>query len=126
GMTSILQASNGSVFNNYGTFIAIGFSSYTDGGKGATPSFVNEGRFTTAANSQVVGFSVPFNSPGGSIDIKHDSWLEFDAGGESTGATFELETNATFYVASAYHFDQLTTLSGEGGFVYDGSGTEVL
>jgi hypothetical protein len=80
-------ASDGSVFNNLGTFVADGVGFYKESGIGAPSSFNDHGNFI-ASGSANVDFSVPFNVPGGSVDIDDGSQLEFDQGGTSTDAAF--------------------------------------
>ena len=63
GDASYIQASDASIFNNYGNFITSGFTVYSQG-TGALSSFVNEGSFTTAAGSEVAGFEVRIQRAG--------------------------------------------------------------
>ncbi len=86
-----IVASDGSVFNNLGTFVADSEGLYKESGIGAASSFNNVGNYTTGiGGTGSQEFSVPFNVPGGSVDIA-DGRLDLDQGGTSTGAAFNVE-----------------------------------
>ena len=92
---NFIEASDGSVFNNLGTFVANSTALTSESGTGAASSFNNVGSFIATANTANVGFNVPFNVPGGSVDVKDGSQLDLDQGGTSTGAAFNIESNGS-------------------------------
>jgi hypothetical protein len=120
--TSYFDASDGSVFNNLGTFVDQGEVEYDDTGVGAVSSFVDRGSFTQSGNSPFAEFTVLFNVPGGSVDVQD---LRISGGGSSTGGTFTLEGPLDIE-NDAYTFDPTTSISGVGGITFGTSGTQVL
>ena len=69
--------------------------------------------------------SLPFNVPGGSVDIKTGPF-ELDQGGSSTGAAFNIEADGTLRFENAYTFDTSTTIVGTGMLNQNGFTTLVL
>jgi IPT/TIG domain len=126
GADNAIENSDGSVFNNLGTFVAEAYGSFQDTGNGAPSMFVDQGSFTQSGNSAGAQFQELFNVPGGSVDVQ-DGNLQLDAGGLSTGATFTLEGGLEID-QDPYTFDPSTTISGVGGVVLNANGgvTQVL
>ena len=115
---SSIEASDGSVFNNLGTFVANDNATYNESGTGAASVFNNLGSFTLTPSS-LVGFSVTFNVPGGSVDIKDNGQLDI-ASGNSTAAAYKIETNAEIQALSGFTVDKATTISGSGELLSNG------
>ena len=107
-----IEASDGSVFNNLGTFVDQGLALYEQSGTGAPSAFNNVGSFTTATSANLE-FDVPFNLPGGSVDVKDNSQLDLAQGGTVAGAAFNTESNGSLDLTN-YVFDTATTISGSG------------
>ena len=80
--------------------------------------FNDEGSFITPANSANVGFDVPFNVPGGSVDVKNGSQLDLDGGGTVTDAAFDVESGGDLDLAD-FTFDTATTITGTGSLELD-------
>jgi hypothetical protein len=118
--TGSIEASDGSVFNNLGTFVVDSLSLYEDSGIGAASSFNDVGTFTTTANTGNAGFNVLFNVPGGSVDVKNNSQLDLDEGGTVADAAFNTESSGDLYLGN-YVFDTATTITGSGTLELDNS-----
>ncbi len=112
-LNDFIEASDGSVFNNLGTFVDEGLALYEQSGTGAPSAFNNVGSFTTATSANLE-FDVPFNLPGGSVDVKDNSQLDLAQGGTVAGAAFNTESNGSLDLTN-YVFDTATTISGSGG-----------
>jgi hypothetical protein len=112
-LDDFIEASDGSVFNNLGTFLVDGLALYEDSNVGAASSFNDLGSFITTTNTANVGFNVLFNVPGGSVDVKDNSQLDLDAGGTVSGAVFNTESSGDLDLGN-YVFDTATTISGSG------------
>jgi IPT/TIG domain len=121
-----LMASNGSVFNNMGTFLAVGYGYYSDSGNGAASSFVNSGNLTLTTLLGSIEFGVAFNVPGGSVDIPSESYLYLDGGGSATDAAFTIGSAGQLGFNNIYSLDTATTISGDGELSKGGPGTLVL
>ena len=104
-----IAMSDGAVFNNLGTFLAQGGVYFTDEG-GAASSFVNKGSIISSAVSVL---NVPFNVPGGSVDVQTGR-LVLENGGSSTGAAFNVESPGTLEFWNPYTFDTSSTIIGAG------------
>ena len=126
GAGNAIENSDGSVFNNLGTFVAEASGSFQDTGNGAPSMFVDQGSFTQSGDGAGAQFQELFNVPGGSVDVQ-DGILQLDAGGSSTGTTFTLEGGLEID-QDPYTFDPSTTISGVGGVVLNANGgvTQVL
>jgi IPT/TIG domain len=118
GRFSSIEASDGSVFNNLGTFVANDNATYNESGTGAASVFNNLGSFTLTPSS-LVGFSVTFNVPGGSVDIKDNGQLDISSG-KSTAAAYNIETNAEIQALGGFTVDKATTISGSGELLSNG------
>ena len=117
-----IRLGNGAVFNNLGSFLAQNDGDFAVG-DGAAPSFVNKGSFTSS-----IGFvlNVPFDVPGGSVDVQNGS-LVLEDGGSSTGAAFNIESQGTLEFWAPYTFDTSSTISGDGELHHiDYSFTQVM
>ena len=124
GSNNTVQVSDGGVFNNLGTFLAENSGSYADTGNGAASSFVNDGTYTQSG-SGFVQFFVPFNVPGGTVNVQ-DGTLDLERGGTSTGGIFNL-TGLLKIGNQLYNIDPTTTITGSGGLDFDGvSGPQIL
>jgi IPT/TIG domain len=116
-----IEASNGSVFNNRGTFVVDGLGYYGDSGTGDPSSFVNQGSFNVSENVGGISFGAAFYTQGGSFDIKAGSGLELDGGGSSIGSTFAIESDGDLSFGIPYTLDSTTTIGGTGDlFTYYG------
>ena len=73
-----IEASDGSVFNNLGTFVVDGNATYNESGIGAASVFSNAGSFTLSPSAASWESNVPFNVPGGSVDIQDNGQLDLD------------------------------------------------
>ena len=124
GSTNSIEASDGSVFNNLGAFVDQASGFYYDTGIGSVSSFVDRGSFTQSGSSAGVQFYVPFNVPGGSVDVQNGT-MDIEAGGSSTGGTFTLE-GVLDIEQDAYTFDPTTRIGGDGGITFGISGTQFL
>jgi autotransporter-associated beta strand protein len=124
GDLSGIEASNGSVFNNLGTFMADSSEVYAESGIGAPSAFNDLGTFITAQDGASPGFGVAFNVPGGSVKTVAQSRLDLDNGGTSTGGGFNIDGLLGF--GNPYDFDLTTTISGTGELQKSGIGTLVL
>ena len=120
---SEIEASDGSVFNNLGTFVANSTGLYNETGTGAASSFNNPGSFSVTGTA-AVEFSVPFNVPGGSVDIIDGDRLDLDQGGTSTGAAFNVD--GLLGLVTPFAFDTATTISGAGTLQERGSDTQAF
>ncbi len=121
GTGSDIQASNGAVFNNLGSFVAQNQGTFNQGA-GALSSFVDQGSFTKSTNSGELSFSgVAFNATGGMVDVQSGT-LGLGGGGTETGASFSIETGATldFSGSTAFSLDSGTAFSGAGTLIKDG------
>jgi len=118
--TGSIEASDGSVFNNLGTFVVDGLSLYEDSGIGAASSFNDVGTFITTANTANAGFNVLFNVPEGSVDVKNNSQLDLDEGGTVADAAFNTESSGVLDLGN-YVFDTATTITGSGTLQLDNS-----
>ena len=117
-----IRLGDGAVFNNLGSFLAQNGGDFAVG-DGAAPSFVNKGSFTSSSGFVL---DVPFDVPGGSVDVQTGS-LVLEDGGSSTGAAFNIETQGTLEFWAPYTFDTSTTISGDGELHHiDYSFTQVL
>ncbi len=117
-----IRLGNGAVFNNLGSFLAQNDGDFAVG-DGAAPSFVNKGSFTSSADFVL---NVPFNVPGGSVDVQTGR-LILEDGGSSTGAAFNIESQGSLEFWAPYTFDTSTTISGDGELHHlDFSFTQVL
>ena len=114
-----IEASDGSVFNNLGTFLVDGLALYEGSGIGAASSFNDVGTFITTANTANAGFNVSFNVARGSVDVKDNSQLDLDAGGTVSGAVFDTESSGDLDLGN-YVFDTATTISGSGNLELSG------
>jgi autotransporter-associated beta strand protein len=126
GTFSEIQASDGSVFNNLGTFVADGSAIYNESGIGAASVFSNAGNFTLNPSSEV-GMNVTFNVPGGSVDLQNSSQnssqngSQLDVeGGTCTAAAFNIGSNAELETGQGFTIDTATTITGSGGLLNDG------
>ena len=124
GELGFIEGSDGSVFNNLGTFVAEAPGIFEDSGIGAPSAFNDAGTFTTSGDNVAPLFEVPFNVPGGSVETTGDNRLDVDGGGTSTGGVFHV--NGLLGVASPYLFDATTTIDGTGTLQTTGGGTLVL
>jgi hypothetical protein len=120
---SVINASDGSVFNNQGTFVFDAFAAY-NAGSGAAPTFNNTGSITVPGPVGLVGMDVPFNMTGGSVDIQANGQLDLDGGGSSTGGTFDIESDGGALEPSGYSFGPTTTITGAGSLAT--SGVQIL
>jgi autotransporter-associated beta strand protein len=118
GTFSNIEASDGSAFNNLGTFVANGNATYSESGIGAASVFNNTGNLTLSP-SALLGMYVKFNVPGGSVDLQDNSQLDLGPG-TTTAAAFDIETNAELEIGQGFTFDTATTISGSGGLLNDG------
>ncbi len=117
-----IRLGDGAVFNNLGSFLAQNGGDFAVG-DGAAPSFVNKGSFTSSSGFVL---DVPFDVPGGSVDVQTGS-LVLEDGGSSTGAAFNIESQGTLEFWAPYTFDTSTTISGDGELHHiDYSFTQVL
>ena len=91
---SYIVVSDGSVFNNLGTFSAEALGLTTIPGTGAASSFVDKGTLHHDPESAIAEFQVPFNVPGGSVDVQDQQHLDTRRGGTSTGGAFNLDQAA--------------------------------
>ena len=124
GSGSDIQASNGAVFNNFGTFLAQNQGSFAQG-TGARSSFADPGSFTKSTESGELTFSgVAFNATGGTLDVQTGT-LGLAGGGTETGASFSIATGATldFAGTTAFSLDSGTSFSGGGNLTKDGPTT---
>jgi autotransporter-associated beta strand protein len=127
GTGSDIQASDGAVFENLGTFLAQNQGTFSQG-LGAPSSFVDQGAFTKSTDSGALTFSgVAFNATGGTVDVQAGT-LGLSGGGTETGASFSTETGATleFSGSNAFSLDSGTTFSGAGNLTKDGPTTLTL
>ena len=91
GTGSDIQASNGAVFKNLGTFLAQNQGTFSQGA-GAPSSFVNQGSFTKSTESGELTFTgVTFDATGGTVDVQTGT-LGLAGGGTETGVSFSIET----------------------------------
>jgi autotransporter-associated beta strand protein len=124
GTGSNVQASNGAVFNNLGTFDAENSGAFSQG-SGAASSFVDNGTFTKSTTSGELDFTgVAFSATSGTVDVQ-DGTLGLQGGGTETGASFLIGNGATlaFGGATAFSLDSATTFSGAGTLVQNGTTT---
>jgi autotransporter-associated beta strand protein len=125
GSISNIQASNGSVFNNFGTFVVKGTGTYSDAGSGAAASFVNRGSFIKSESFDRAEIDVQFDLSGGSVDIK-TGLLELGGGGSSTAGALNIESDGGIRFQNVYTFDTSTTIVGSGALIQNGFTTLVL
>jgi hypothetical protein len=118
GSDNAILVSDGSVFNNLGTFLAEATGFYTDTGTGAASEFVDQGSFTQSGIGNRAEFQVLFNVPGGSVDVQNGGTLELENGGTSTGGAFTL-VGDLLIDNHPYTFDPTTTISGAGGIQFN-------
>jgi large repetitive protein len=135
-LDDFIEASNGSVFNNLGTFVALGLGLYNQTTTGAASTFNDTGSFIASANSTNpanVGFDMPFSVQGGSVDVQNGAQLDLDNGGTVTNAAFDDESGGVLDLED-YNFDTASTISGTGtlelgaivlpgNYTYAGSGS---
>ncbi len=112
-LNNYIEASNGSVFNNMGTFVAGGLCLYEESGTGAPSTFNDAGSFTTSVTSANIEFDVLFNVPGGSIDVTDNNQLDLNGGGTMSAAALTIGANASLGLGT-YVLDSATTISGTG------------
>ena len=127
GADSNVQASNGAIFDNLGTFQAENQGAFTQG-SGASGSFIDAGRFTKMTSSGELDFSgVAFNTMGGSVNVQTGT-LGLLGGGSQTGAAFSVGSaaNLDFGGSTAFSLDSGTTFSGAGHIIKDGPTTVTL
>ena len=110
---NFIEASNGSVFNNMGSFVDGGLGLYEETGTGAPSAFNDAGSFTTSAGSTNSEFGVFFNVPGGSIDVTDNNQLDIDRGGTMSAAALTIGANAALGLGT-YVLDTATTIIGTG------------
>ena len=125
GSVSNIAASDGSVFNNMGTFLAEGDGTFSDGGIGASCSFENSGHFIKSVSFDDVQMNVPFNLPGGSVDIQSGA-LQLYQGGASSAAAFNIEADGVLEFSDVYSLDANTTIAGTGTLKQSGYTTLVM
>ncbi len=126
GTDNAILVSDGSVFNNLGTFLAEATGFYNDTGTGAASEFVDQGSFTQSGVGNRAEFQVLFNVPGGSVDVQNGGTLELENGGTSTGGAFTL-VGDLLISNNPYTFDPTTTISGAGGIQFNGfTGPQLL
>ena len=92
-LDNFIEASNGSVFNNMGTFVDGGLSLYEESNTGAPSAFNDAGSFITSGSTNSE-FGVIFNVPGGSIDVTDNNQLDIDRGGTMSAAALTIGANA--------------------------------
>jgi len=127
GSGSNIQASNGAVFNNLGTFQAQNQGAFTQG-SGAASSFIDKGSFTKSTSSGELDFvGAAFNVSGGTIDVQSGT-LGLQGGGTETGAAFSIKPGAAldFAGSTSFSLDSGTTFSGAGSLIKDGPTTMTI
>ena len=87
-----INASDGSVFNNLGTFLVESLGLYVETGVGAPSTFNNVGNITANATGSA-DIGVSFNMPGGTVDIQSNGQMDLEQGSASQGAAFIDESN---------------------------------
>jgi autotransporter-associated beta strand protein len=127
GADSNVQASNGAIFDNLGTFQAENQGAFTQG-SGALTTFIDAGSFTKMTSNGELDFSgVGFNATNGSVDVQSGT-LGLQGGGTETAATFSIANGSTldFAGSTAFSLDSDTTFSGAGNLTKDGPTTLAL
>ncbi len=120
GNSGDINASDGSVFNNLGTFLAESLGLYQETGVGAPSTFNNVGNITANATG-IVEIGVSFQMTGGSVDIQSNGQIDFAQGSASQGAAFNVESNGALELFAQFTVDPTTTITGSGALVLDGS-----
>ena len=130
---------DGAVFNNLGTFnIPAPTPGYrTNQGSwqqltGAPSSFNNDGALIDSSGASFGNyvFEVPFNSLGGTVDVKSGT-LDLESGGTSTGGTFTAESGTDLDLGvgrgvgggATWSFDSSSSIGGAGTVTFFGEGT---
>ncbi len=129
---------NGAVFNNQGTFSipapaagSLAFFSSWQEGTGAPSSFNNSGLLIDSSGAAAGNcyFNVPFNSSGGTVDVKSGSF-DLVAGGTSTGGTFTTESGTELDFGAAagetWTLDANSSIGGAGTVNFEGAGTVTM
>ena len=130
-----LTFDDGAVFNNEGTFSipapaagSLAFASYWQEGTGAPSSFNNSGSLIDSSGAAAGNcfFNLPFNTSGGTVDVKSGS-LDLVAGGTSTGGTFTTESGTELDFGAAcrrtWTLDSNSSIGGAGTVNFEGAGT---
>ncbi len=140
GLGYNIQVSDGSVFNNLGTFTITEVAGYLEATAGDNSSFNNMGTVSvTASGGQgEVYFDVPFNMIGGSFDVTDGTTATLSEG-TSTGGAFSIGSGAYLQLGGEfstlsggnfqngdYSVDPTTTFSGTGNLSVPGSSTLIL
>jgi IPT/TIG domain len=112
GQFSNVEASNGSIFNNQGTFVIDALGGYEDSGTGSPSTFNNAGSLTISGTGNV-GFDIQFNVPGGNVDVETGGRLDLYGGGSATGAVFQVDGSLGFD-RTQFLLDTATTITGAG------------
>jgi hypothetical protein len=126
GNVSVISVSDGSVFNNLGTFVIDAFADYNQlPNSGAAATFNNLGSVTVSGTPLgPVTFSVPFNMTAGSVDIQgNGGQLVLGGGGSITGGSFNIESGGALDLGAPYSFGPTTTITGAGALSSDAPAT---
>ncbi len=122
----MISASDGSVFNNLGTFVVDAFADYNQlPNSGAAATFSNLGIFTVSGTpAGPLSFGVPFNMTGGSVNIQgNGGQLDLTGGGSSTGGSLNIESGGALEIGFSLSFGPTTTITGAGALSADGPAT---
>jgi autotransporter-associated beta strand protein len=127
GTGGAIDASNGAVVENLGTFVAEN-SGTLNQGSGAASAFIDKGSFTKSSSDGVLAFNgVALSTMGGAVDVQK-GMLSLQGGGTETNASFTVESGATLEFAGATPFglDSATRFTGGGNLTKNGPTAPVL